>query len=198
MNIAAKVDFEAAQICSYRDTRYRIEQAGRDFVRREHARALEENQAKELAETMGKERAALKALLDTARRNLQAVQSWGNTHRVIRIKPNSRILARTIMNDVCTKYNITPMDMISHRRDVMTIIPRHEAQYKIKRYTLMSLPELGRIFGGRDHTTILHAVKLHAARMAAGDPRIIPDTIEYTSQWEAYAGLADDENEGAE
>lgn len=192
MNIAAKIDFEAAQICSYRDTRHRIEQAGRDFARRERVRASDEKRANELAIFMATERACLKVLFDRAKANLLAVQSWGNTHKVITIKPNSKVLARKIMTDVCEKYGVTPMDMISHRRDVMTIIPRHEAQYKIKRYTLMSLPELGRIFGGRDHTTILHAVKLHAARLAANDPRIIPDTVEYVSQWEVYAGLASD------
>jgi len=189
MNIAAKIDFEAAQICSYRDTRHRIEQAGRDFVRREHAKALEENRAKDIAAKIVKERAVIKAKERKAADDLFLFEKLQAIYAQRKAEQHFKPIARQIMMDVCEKYNISPMDMISERRDLLAMIPRHEAQYKIRKYTTMSLPQIGRIFGGRDHTSILNGISKYAKRLAANDPRIIPDTVEYVSQWESYAGL---------
>jgi chromosomal replication initiator protein len=49
--------------------------------------------------------------------------------------------------------------MLSSRRTANVVRPRQIAMYLAKTLTLRSLPEIGRRFGGRDHTTVLHAVR---------------------------------------
>jgi chromosomal replication initiator protein len=48
---------------------------------------------------------------------------------------------------------------LSSRRTANVVRPRQVAMYLAKQLTLRSLPEIGRRFGGRDHTTVLHAVR---------------------------------------
>ena len=50
-------------------------------------------------------------------------------------------------------------DLLSSRRTANVVRPRQVAMYLAKILTLRSLPEIGRRFGGRDHTTVLHAVR---------------------------------------
>ncbi len=50
-------------------------------------------------------------------------------------------------------------DILSSRRTATVVRPRQIAMYLAKSLTLRSLPEIGRRFGGRDHTTVLHAVR---------------------------------------
>jgi chromosomal replication initiator protein len=49
--------------------------------------------------------------------------------------------------------------LLSSRRTANVVRPRQIAMYLAKTLTLRSLPEIGRRFGGRDHTTVLHAVR---------------------------------------
>ena len=49
--------------------------------------------------------------------------------------------------------------MVSVRRSRIVARPRQVAMYLSKVHTPKSLPEIGRLFGGRDHTTVMHAVK---------------------------------------
>ncbi len=59
----------------------------------------------------------------------------------------------------CAKsYGVTRNDIISQRRTANVVRPRQVAMYLAKKLTLRSLPEIGRRFGGRDHTTALHAI----------------------------------------
>jgi chromosomal replication initiation ATPase DnaA len=67
--------------------------------------------------------------------------------------------SRTIQLAVAREYGVSLIDMLSGRRDNRVVIPRHVAFYLIKKLTLLSLPAIGRRFGGRDHTTVLHGVK---------------------------------------
>ena len=55
--------------------------------------------------------------------------------------------------------NIRITDMHSARRSRAVARPRQVAMYLAKQLTARSLPEIGRKFGGRDHTTVMHAVK---------------------------------------
>ncbi len=57
------------------------------------------------------------------------------------------------------KYNVSRADLLSSRRTANVVRPRQVAMYLAKVLTLRSLPEIGRRFGGRDHTTVLHAVR---------------------------------------
>jgi hypothetical protein len=54
---------------------------------------------------------------------------------------------------------ITLTDIDSRRRQTTVVLARHVAMYLIKTMTGKSLPEIGRRFGGRDHTTVLHGIR---------------------------------------
>jgi chromosomal replication initiator protein len=64
---------------------------------------------------------------------------------------------------VARHYNVSRTDICSARRTANVVRPRQVAMYLAKTLTLRSLPEIGRRFGGRDHTTVLHAVRKIAA-----------------------------------
>src|SRR6185295_7732462 len=72
-------------------------------------------------------------------------------HRKIKIADIQRIVAR--------HYNVSRSHLLSSRRTANVVRPRQVAMYLAKTMTLRSLPEIGRRFGGRDHTTVLHAVR---------------------------------------
>lgn len=64
-----------------------------------------------------------------------------------------------IIRKVADHYNIRMTDILSPRRARSIARPRQVAMFLAKRLTSKSLPEIGRRFGGRDHTTVIHAVK---------------------------------------
>ena len=70
-----------------------------------------------------------------------------------------RITIDEIQKKVSSYYNIKLDDLISSRRIRTFARPRQVAMYLSKKLTTRSLPEIGRKFGGRDHTTVIHAVK---------------------------------------
>ncbi|MCH8110434.1 MAG: chromosomal replication initiator protein DnaA, partial [Proteobacteria bacterium] len=64
-----------------------------------------------------------------------------------------------IQKRVAEHYNIRISEMHSSRRARAVARPRQVAMFLAKQLTSRSLPEIGRKFGGRDHTTVMHAVK---------------------------------------
>lgn len=70
-----------------------------------------------------------------------------------------RITIDEIQRKVADHYNIRLSDMHSARRARQVARPRQVAMYLAKQLTARSLPEIGRKFGGRDHTTVMHAVR---------------------------------------
>ena len=70
-----------------------------------------------------------------------------------------RITIEEIQKRVAEHYNIKLVEMSSARRSRTVARPRQVAMYLAKQLTSRSLPEIGRKFGGRDHTTVMHAVK---------------------------------------
>lgn len=70
-----------------------------------------------------------------------------------------KITIDEIQRGVCEHYNIRHAEMTSARRAREVARPRQVAMYLAKRLTPRSLPEIGRRFGGRDHTTVIHAIK---------------------------------------
>jgi chromosomal replication initiator protein len=70
-----------------------------------------------------------------------------------------RITIDEIQRKVAEHYNIRMADMHSARRARNVARPRQVAMYLAKQLTARSLPEIGRKFGGRDHTTVMHAVR---------------------------------------
>jgi chromosomal replication initiator protein len=69
------------------------------------------------------------------------------------------ITVELIQKTVADYYKIKVSDMYSKRRPSAIALPRQVAMYLAKEMTQKSLPEVGELFGGRDHTTVLHAVR---------------------------------------
>ncbi|OZI41665.1 chromosomal replication initiator protein DnaA [Bordetella genomosp. 4] len=72
---------------------------------------------------------------------------------------NGQITVENIQKTVADFYKIKVADMYSKRRPANIALPRQVAMYLAKELTQKSLPEIGDLFGGRDHTTVLHAVR---------------------------------------
>jgi chromosomal replication initiator protein len=70
-----------------------------------------------------------------------------------------RVTIEEIQKRVAEHFNVRISDMSSARRARAVARPRQVAMYLAKQLTSRSLPEIGRKFGGRDHTTVMHAVK---------------------------------------
>lgn len=85
-----------------------------------------------------------------------------STQEVLRdlIRANDRrITVEEIQRKVADHFTIKVSDMYSARRSRVVARPRQVAMYLAKRLTTLSLPDIGRKFGGKDHTTVMHAVK---------------------------------------
>ncbi|QHI98825.1 chromosomal replication initiator protein DnaA [Xylophilus rhododendri] len=76
---------------------------------------------------------------------------------------NRQIGVENIQKTVADYYKIKVADMYSKKRPASIARPRQIAMYLAKELTQKSLPEIGELFGGRDHTTVLHAVRKIAA-----------------------------------
>ncbi len=76
---------------------------------------------------------------------------------------NRQISVENIQKTVADFFNIKIADMYSKKRPANIARPRQIAMYLAKELTQKSLPEIGELFGGRDHTTVLHAVRKIAA-----------------------------------
>lgn len=72
---------------------------------------------------------------------------------------NGQITVENIQKTVADFYKMKVADMYSKRRPANIAMPRQVAMYLAKELTQKSLPEIGDLFGGRDHTTVLHAVR---------------------------------------
>lgn len=78
---------------------------------------------------------------------------------LIRNGEPKRVRVEDIQRVVARHYNVPRTDLLSNRRTRVIVRPRQVAMYLAKTMTPRSLPEIGRRFGGRDHTTVLHAVR---------------------------------------
>jgi len=72
---------------------------------------------------------------------------------------NKSVNVESIINTVAAHFNLSIQEMLSHRRSRSLARPRQIAMYLSKQYTTNSLPDIGRKFSDRDHTTVIHAVK---------------------------------------
>uniref|UniRef100_UPI001575CFC5 chromosomal replication initiator protein DnaA n=1 Tax=Sphingomonas bacterium TaxID=1895847 RepID=UPI001575CFC5 len=70
-----------------------------------------------------------------------------------------RVTIDDIQKLVSRHFELKPLDLVSERRARAIARPRQIAMYLAKRLTTRSLPEIGRRFGGRDHSTVIHAVR---------------------------------------
>jgi len=85
-----------------------------------------------------------------------------------------RVTIEEIQKRVAEHFNIRISDMSSARRARAVARPRQVAMYLAKQLTSRSLPEIGRKFGGRDHTTVMHAVR-KVEELRAGDSSFSED-----------------------
>lgn len=82
-----------------------------------------------------------------------ALRDLAQSHESIRIRIDD------ILKIVGRHYNVARSDLLSPRRARSIVRPRQVGMYLAKKLTPRSLPEIGRRFGGRDHSTVLHAVR---------------------------------------
>ena len=85
-----------------------------------------------------------------------------------------RVTIEEIQKRVADYYNIRVAEMSSARRSQMVARPRQVAMSLAKRLTSRSLPEIGRKFGNRDHTTVMHAIK-KIDQLSQSDPSFAED-----------------------
>jgi chromosomal replication initiator protein len=85
-----------------------------------------------------------------------------------------RVTVDMIQKAVAEHYSLKQADLISERRARAVARPRQVAMWLAKQITTRSLPDIGRRFGGRDHTTVLHAVRRIEA-LKGEDPAIARD-----------------------
>ena len=71
----------------------------------------------------------------------------------------NKVTVDLIQSNVCKFFKISKNEMLSSRRSRYLVRPRQTAIYLTKMLTSKSLPEIGREFSNRDHTTIIHSVK---------------------------------------
>jgi chromosomal replication initiator protein len=82
-----------------------------------------------------------------------------------------RIKIDEIVKVVSRHFGVSRNDILSERRHRSVVWPRQIGMYLAKQLTSRSLPEIGRRFGGRDHTTVLHAIRKIDAQLS-GNPRL--------------------------
>ena len=108
---------------------------------------------------------------EIARLNLDEAQAILRPHLSCTEK---KVTVDQIQKAVAEHYGLSQADMISERRARSVARPRQAAMWIAKQITTRSLPDIGRRFGGRDHTTVLHAVRRIEA-LKADDPALARD-----------------------
>lgn len=80
-----------------------------------------------------------------------------------------------IITETAHHFDVNVDDILSERRTHGVVFPRQIAMYIAKALTLRSLPDIGRRIGGRDHTTVLHAIRKVQRLLASGDTDLADD-----------------------
>lgn len=90
------------------------------------------------------------------------------------------VLIPQIQKAVCDYYGITPVRMIGRERGAETVLARQVAMYLARSLSGQSFPRIGRHFGGRDHTTVLHSYNKIGDQMTR-DPELEKDVNEISA-----------------
>lgn len=83
-----------------------------------------------------------------------------------------RVMAIPLIKRMCEAYGVSYHDICSDHRVRKICFPRQKMMWVVRQRTAFSFPEIGRKFGGRDHTTVLHAVNKIDALIASNDPSV--------------------------
>lgn len=76
---------------------------------------------------------------------------------------------REIAREVCQSHDVTFIDLCSPRRDKKVCAARAEACWRMRHETTLSLPQIGKRLGGRDHTTVLHNIRRFEAYLGGSE-----------------------------
>ena len=102
-------------------------------------------------------------------RSTSATSPWTSLGRycrgVLRDRGDRAITIESIQKAVCDFFRIRPTDLRSKRRTRTVALPRQVAMYLCRRYTDASFPVIGDRFGGRDHSTVIHAAQVIERRI---------------------------------
>ena len=90
---------------------------------------------------------------------------------LVRPDDDRKIRIEDIQKTVANHYNVARSELLSNRRTRSVVRPRQIAMFLSKTMTPRSLPEIGRRFGGKDHTTVLHAVR-KVEQLVKDDPKL--------------------------
>jgi chromosomal replication initiator protein len=89
--------------------------------------------------------------------------------RELSLSAEKRVTVDDIQKAVASHFGVTTADICSKRRTQTVVRPRHVAMYLAKTMTTRSLPDIGRRFGGRDHSTVIHAVNKVTSMIEDGE-----------------------------
>lgn len=90
---------------------------------------------------------------------------------LVYLEVTTRVTMASIKAAVAERFEIDPREMVSARRSFEVSHPRQIAMYISKRLTPCSMPAIGRAFGDRDHTTVIHACR-QVKKRRADDPEL--------------------------
>lgn len=88
--------------------------------------------------------------------------------------PRARLTLKRIQDEVADYYGLAHAHMLSPSRCRPHARPRQVAMYLGRQLTKLSLPDIGRRFGGRDHTTVIHAIRVVKQRIET-EPELADD-----------------------
>lgn len=90
---------------------------------------------------------------------------------ILSIEPSAVPLVEPakIIAEVCNKHNVTRGELLGPQRQARIVRAREEVAYRMKRETRLSLLQIGRKLGGKDHTTVLVAIRRYEARKAGAE-----------------------------
>lgn len=88
---------------------------------------------------------------------------WRGTVPVVRARRSKQ----EILDQIAFEYGLSTADILGPNQSRVFSVPRQHCMYLMAQQDHLSLPQIGRFLGGRDHTTVLHGVRAHAARIAA-------------------------------
>ena len=86
---------------------------------------------------------------------------------IIQPRPSRQLTAQMIMEVVARYYNVTVNEILSNRRSKDVTVPRQIAMYLCRFVLNMTFPKIGDVFGGKDHTTVIHACNKVSADLNA-------------------------------
>jgi len=97
-------------------------------------------------------------------------------HDMLPVRDPKRIPPERVLSVVCDHHSLSRSDLVGQKRNRDVVVPRQIAMYLLRTMIDMSLPSIGTLFGGRDHTTAIHAVNKITQDMETN--RVLRDTVE--------------------